>query len=239
MNPGPFTSQHGRALGCLLTAVAAATGAAWPEQLLAGELGGSLALSSQLVDRGQAITTATPILQGALSWVSPNGWALGLSSSAKLHSPGHYIEAIFQASRYWSLSDDWSMQAGALYYRYPSATRFFDRVEGGIHWTYRDILTLGVSAASFPHSDRHRPREAADASFRWPLTDELSLTAGAGVARSYFDPYRPYRYGHVGLVWRHGAWRLELERVDADLKPRWAHTYPAVSPWVGTVQWSF
>lgn len=232
-------ARHRPTASCLLAAIIAAGSSAMPSKVLAGDLGGSLALSSQLVDRGQAVTAATPILQGALTWVSPNGWALGVSSSSKLHSPGRYIEAILQASHYWMLSDDWSMQAGALYYRYPRANRFFDRVEGGIHWTYRDVLTVGLSASSFPHSDRHRPREAADASFRWPLTDELSLTAGAGVARAFFDPYRPYRYGHLGLAWRRGAWRVEVERVEADLKTRWAHTYPAVSPWVGTVQWSF
>jgi uncharacterized protein (TIGR02001 family) len=227
-----------RSRQCLALAVAAACAAA-PLPLLAGELSGSFALSSQLVDRGQAVTAATPVLQGAAAWSSTNGWAFGVSGSAKLHTPERYVEAIVQASHYWSLSGDWSMQAGALYYRYPRAYRFFERTEAGVHWTYRDVLTLGLSAASLPHSYRHRPREAFDASLHWPLTERLSLSAGAGVARSFFEPYRPYRYGHAGLAWQRGAWRVEIDRVAADLKTRWAHTYPAVSPWVGTVQWSF
>ena len=103
--------------------------------LHAGTLGGGIALSSQLVDRGQAITRATPVLQGVLSWTTPDGWALGLSACAQARSPGGMVEAMGQVAHYWTLSDDWSMQASAIYYKYPMRSRFFDRGEGGLHWT--------------------------------------------------------------------------------------------------------
>ena len=92
---------------------------------------GAVALSSQLVDRGQAITRTTPILQGAASWTFPAGWSLGLSASTEVRSPGHVVAALAQASRHWSLAGDWQLQAGLLYYRYPGMgrSRGFDRAE--------------------------------------------------------------------------------------------------------------
>src|SRR3569623_370236 len=51
-------------------------------------LDGKIALSSQLVDRGLAITPATPILQGAVSWASPAGWSLGVAAAVETRSPG-------------------------------------------------------------------------------------------------------------------------------------------------------
>jgi uncharacterized protein (TIGR02001 family) len=238
----PVTPRWRRAapagLGHACIALAAAL-AALPPPATAGDLGGGLALSSQLVDRGQAITPATPIVQGNLAWTS-GGWALGLIAAARVRAPGgHFVEAAAQAARYWTLSGEWSMQAGLLYYTYPTRRRIFDRVETGLHWTYRDVLTFGLSAASTVHTDRQHWREAADATLRWPLTRHLSLSAGAGVARSFIHPYRPYRYGQAGLAWTEGAWRLEVVRVASDQeRPRY-RGYPAAEPWVATLLWSF
>lgn len=204
-----------------------------------GSVSGGLALSSQLIDRGQAVTPATPILQGNLAWVS-GGWSLGLSGSARIHAHGgHVVEAIAQAARSWTLSGDWAMQAGLLYYKYPDAQRFFDRTEAGVHWMYRDVLTVGLSATSSVHRESQHWREAADATFRWPLAAHLSFSAGAGVARSLADPYRPYRYGQAGLAWTQGPWRLEVVRIASDQKLRYTRGYPAAQPWVATLLWSF
>lgn len=217
----------------------AAACAASPSHAGPGEIGGGLALSSQLVDRGQAITPATPVAQGNLAWTSGN-WSLGLAAAARVHAPGgHFVEATAQAARYWTLSGDWAMQAGALYYKYPAAQRFFDRVEAGAHWTYRDVLTFGVSAASTVHQHRQHWREAADATLRWPVTRQLSVSAGAGVARSLTYPYRPYRYGQAGLAWTRGAWRLEVVRVASDQEHGPYRGYLATEPWVATLLWSF
>jgi hypothetical protein len=155
---------------------------------------GTAALSSQLFDRGQAVTRNTPILQGAASWTFPAGWTLGVSGSSELRSPGHVVEALIQASRDWSLSGDWRAQTSLLYYTYDGNARAnaFDRTEAGLHWTYRDVLTFGLSAIYVIGAKGHRPRGAADLSLHWPLAWHFSLSAGAGVAQSSITPYNPY-----------------------------------------------
>lgn len=218
---------------------------------------GTVALSSQLVDRGQAITANTPILQAAASWTFPAGWSLGLAGSAAVRSPDRVAEALVQGSRHWSLSDDWQMQASLLYYRYATPTRSgaSDRTETGLNWTYRDVLTVGVSAIYVLGAEGHRPRGAADLNFHWPLAGHFSLSAGAGVAQSLAAPYSPYRYGHprpyghvraglshyghVGLVWGKGPWRIELDRILADPATRRQWDYLGASPWVATISRSF
>jgi uncharacterized protein (TIGR02001 family) len=220
---------------------------------------GTVALSSQLVDRGQAITRNTPILQGAMSWTFPAGWAVGVSGSTEVHSPGRVVEALVQASRFWLLSGDWQMQTSALYYKYPGSThsRAYDRAETGVNWTYRDVLTLGVSAIYVLGAKDHRPRGAADASFHWPLAGQFSLSAGTGVAQAITAPYGPYRYGrtgsyrrartsnglhgygHAGLSWGHGPWRVEFERILADPATRRQWDALGASPWVATISRSF
>lgn len=228
---------------------------------------GAAALSSQLVDRGQAMTPSTPILQGAASWTSPAGWSLELSGSTEVRSPGRLVATLAQVSRHWSLSGDWQMQANLLYYRYAgtSRSRAFERAETGLSWSYRDVLTLGLSAIHvIGGKGQHRLRGAADISFHWPLARHLFLSAGAGLTQSPIAPYDAYgyghaddheyghagfygsprstgihRYGHVGLLWSHGPWRVELDRILADPETRWQWDVMDASPWVVTLSRSF
>ncbi len=223
---------------------------------------GAVALSSQLVDRGQAMTSSTPVLQGAASWTFPAGWSLGLSGSAEVRSPGRLVAALAQASRHWSLAGDWQMQANLLYYRYAgtSRSRAFDRAETGLSWSYRDVLTLSLSAIHVIGSQgRHRLRGAADISVHWPLARHLSLSAGAGATQSPIAPYNAYgysreydhagpyhrvpegihTYGHVGLLWSNGPWRIEFDRILADPETRWQWDVMGASPWVATISRSF
>ena len=225
----------------------------------------TVALSSQLVDRGQVITGNTPIVQGAASWTFPEGWSLGLAGSTAVRSPSRLAEALLQASRHWSLSDNWQLQASLLYYRYSAATLSgtSDRTETGLNWTYRDVLTVGVSAIYVLGAGGHRPRGAADLNVHWPLAGHFSVSAGAGVAQSLAASYRPYRYdharpasydyprpyrrdrtglsryGHLGLLWAKGPWRIELDRIVADPATRRQGDYPGASPWVATISRSF
>lgn len=235
---------------------------------------GAVALSSQLVDRGQPITGDTPIVQAAASWNfviqesasgPPSGWSLGLVASTEVRSPGRIVLTLVQATRYWPLSRDWQMQVGLLYYGYAgrNGSRAMDRAEAGISWAYRDVLTLGLSAIYVIGAPRHQPRGAADVDLHWPLAEHFSLSIGAGISQSlaaygpcrcgyanredegYEHPYRHYRppaghygYGHVGLSWSRGPWRMTLERIVASPQvQQWGGLDAA--PWAATVSRSF
>ncbi|WP_230474702.1 TorF family putative porin [Dyella monticola] len=230
-----------------------------PSRAQSSNLSGTVALSSQLVDRGLAISPVTPIVQGAVSWASSSGWALGLSAATQTRSPGNDSEALAQVAHYWSLSDDWRMQAGLVYYTYPDNARAhaFERVETGVSWLYRDVLTFGLSAITLTQGHDHQPRGAADVDFHWPLPQHLALSAGLGVSQTlvggaygypgaYEGQLYPYHlarvrsyygYGHFGLVWAYEAWRVELDRMVTD--PDIRRSGVAAAPWVATLSWSF
>ncbi|HEY8587605.1 MAG TPA: hypothetical protein VIL60_12905 [Rhodanobacter sp.] len=255
---GDWRARFGRACARAgFVVLALCSGLSTAAQAQATNFSGAVALTSELVDRGQAITRETPILQGAASWTSATGWSLGLSGGAELHSPGHVVETLAQISRHWSISGDWQMQAELLYYRYSGSprARAYDRTETGLHWSYRDVLTLGVSAIYVNGARNPGPRGAADLTFHWPLRQHFSVSAGAGMAQSQSGPYRRnhyahtyYRqrsqirlhgYGHLGLSWSDGPWRVDVVRLFADSAARRQWDAVGASPWIGTVSRSF
>lgn len=221
-------------------------------------LNGAVALGSQLVDRGTPMTPTTPILQGAVSWTPTPSWSLGVSGAIELRSPGRLAEALVQASRNWSLSSDWQMQASLLYYRYSGMHHAgaLDRAEAGVSWTYRDVLAFSLSAIRVFGAQGDQPRGAADISLHWPLARHVWLSAGAGVSQSLIATREDYRgghdadsyyslrpglhgYGHAGLLWSNGPWKVELDRILAAPETRQQWTGRNVSPWVATISRSF
>jgi uncharacterized protein (TIGR02001 family) len=209
---------------------------------------GAVAVSSQLVDRGLAVTPVTPVLQSDVAWTTASGWQLGVSAATEARAFGHTSEVLAQVAHGWTLADDWRMQAGLVYYTYPGSNRAraFDRVEGGVSWMYRDVLTFGLSAITLTHGGDQQPRGAADVDFRWPLPRHFGLSAGLGVTQP-LGPYNHsryalgvpyYGYGHLGLDWAYGAWRIELDRVFTNLSGRRQQSMVA-APWVATIAWSF
>ncbi|MET0254916.1 MAG: TorF family putative porin [Luteibacter sp.] len=211
-----------------------------------GQFGATVALTSQLVDRGIPVSRSTPILQGALLWNSPSGWSAGVSASSEARSPGRLLETLAQVAHAWSLSNDWQMQADVLYYRYDqdSSWRRYDRTELGASFIYRDVLTVGLSAADMSHYRGHGPRLAADLDLRWPVAPHLSVTAGLGAAQYLIPASYPYNdashyeYGHLGAVWENGPWRIELKRIGTRHAP---HPPGAsdLSAWNATLARSF
>lgn len=249
---GRYLARAG--LGLLAVALAAAHPTLLHAQ--SARVAGTVALGSQLVDRGLAITPATPIVQAAASWISSTDWSMSLSGSAEVRSPGRIVQTLLQGAHHWSLSGDWQMQASVLYYRYSGDARStaYDRGEVGVNWLYRDILTFGLSASRSIGSADRRTRAAADLDFHWPLTEHAFLSAGAGVAHvppSRYSHYRQdgyywphegegfYRYGHIGLMWVDGAWRLELDRIMTDMGSRGSTRDMGAQPWIATLSRSF
>ena len=225
----------GAALGRVCLAAMLAAWLLVPVHARAGELSGEVSLASQLVDRGLAITPATPVLQGGIAWTTPSGWSLGLSGGSELRSPGHLAAGVARVARVWSLSEDWRIQADMAYYHY--ANRLHANVyEPGIYWMYRDILTFGLSGRYLAGVAEHRLHPAADLNFHWPLAEGFALSGGLGVSRYRFDYYR---YGQAGLLWRHGAWQVELDRVAIDPGARRYLRGLVASPWLATLSRSF
>lgn len=209
---------------------------------------GELALSSQLVDRGVAITRPGAALQGAASWNGPSGWSLGVSGGFELRDPDHLADAVIHVSHFQNLSDDWQMQGRLLYYHYSGIVRagFY---EAGVDWVYREMLTFGLSAI-YSAQGNHRLRPAADVDLNWPLRWDLSLAAGLGVAdysipvNGHYGHYGKgpasyYRYGHLGLMWSHQRWQFRLERMLIGTEDRERMHRLAPSPWLATLSMSF
>lgn len=219
-----------------------------PLHAQAAPLGGSVALTSQLVDRGLPITSTTPVLQAELRWDSPTGWSLGAAGASELRSP-RLAEGMLHAAYSWPLSDNWQMQASLLYYAAPrrSRARPYRRVEADLAWIYRDVFTLNLAALRPLGSRDGYTNPAAEANLRWPLTHHLSLLAGVGVARFqrgsygyYGERYSEYyRYGQAGLAWSAGRWHVELDRIATRGAPPSRRGTDGLSPWLASVSWSF
>lgn len=216
-----------------------------PAHARAGTLNGEISLASQLVDRGLAITPVTPVVQGSVSWTTQSGWSLGLSAGVEGRSPGDVAAGVARLTRAWSVSENWRMQAGIVYYRY-AGLRHANVYEPGVYWIYRDVLVFGLSEIHVAGEDGHRFHPAADLSLRWPLSDDFSVSAGIGVAHyavaygypeQYYSSY--YRYGEVGLLWGRGPWQVRLDRIAVDPDAR-SHLHGLVaSPWLVTISRSF
>jgi uncharacterized protein (TIGR02001 family) len=262
MTPGHTSSwsdARPRRLSHPWLTLAAAIGAClpWSTHAQSATFNGTVALSSQLVDRGIAITPDTAILQGAASVTLPSGWAFGASASTEVRDASPLAEAFVQASRYWRIAPDWQFEAGLVYYDYPGrGGGAFNRAEGSVNWIYRDVLTFGASAIKPTGGTYRQWRGAADVDFHWPLPWNFSLSAGAGYAQAQVPYYRPYAnghggsygyhggdrvnsygYGHLGLIWGQGPWRVEVDRVVTD--PDMRRENLAASPWVATISFSF
>lgn len=239
----PFRGASLGLSGRVLTVAIIATCLLVPTHARAGELSGEVSLSSQLVDRGLAITSATPALQGGVAWTTPSNWSLGLSGGIKLRSPSHLAEGVARVARTWTLSGNWRMQGDMVYYHYTG--RLHANVyEPGVYWLYRDVLTFGLSEVYIVGADEHELHPAADLNVHWPLGGGFSISGGLGITR-YAVPYGSppgehyhtgyYRYGQAGLLWSHGAWRVEIDRVAIDPDSRRYLRRLVASPWLATV----
>lgn len=243
---GPRDEGDGRPLARTAVAVVLALAAGRSAQAQTGPWQGSVATSSQLVDRGLAIGPRRPVLQGAVSWTSDDGWTLGAAAAAQLDTPGRLAEATAQLSRSWRVSGHSQIQAGLVYYDYRplGPAPGYRRAEADLSWIYRDILVLNVSATRPLGSGWSRTVGAVDLNLRWPLAPHLSLVSGVGVAQFQYYGYHAgrtdlYGYGDAGLAWTRGPLRLEVSRVVTRNAPYRRPGTGGLAPWLATVAWSF
>lgn len=249
--PAAAPGRGRRALPAILLPAACLLASFAPAHAQTPRFGGEVALSSQLVDQGIALTADEPVLQGAVSWTAPAGWSFGVAGGVEARSPGTGVFTLARASRAWTPSADWLAQASLLYYDYRSSAGRAttpDRMHANLYFTWRDTLTFGVSAIRPAGDHPRRVLGAADAEIAWPLGRHFTLSAGAGVAQALvvrgrryrYERVEGYRYGNLGLAWNGGPWRLEIDRTANTLPARDAY-YGAGTPsdWVATLAWSF
>jgi hypothetical protein len=248
----------------MLVAIAMLAVVAAPARAQSGRWGGELVLASQLVDQGLAITPATAVLQGAVSWNAPAGWSLGLAGAVEARSPGDPVLLLASASRSWRFGNDWLAQAGLHHYDYRSGApaAIPDRTSATVSFLYRDALAVGVAAIHARGAPRQHLLGAADVQASLPLAARWSLVAGAGVAQAavgarnppphpgyglghaptygdYGSRVRWYRFASLGLSWSDGPFRLRLDRHANSLGGRPAYGARTPPRWVATASWNF
>ncbi len=184
---------------------------------------GELAVSSDLVERGIVVGRPRPIVQGLLSFYDARGWSVTTALGMQTYG-SQSTRAIVRGAYDGVIDNDWQYQASLQYYAYPGDAffRLYDRAEGTLSASFRDVFTVGLSAFHYVHTrDEISPmRWALDAGARWPLTPRLSLVGSLGV--SAVRPRGQYLYGSVGAAWTTGPWRAELNYLASD---RWAQRH--------------
>jgi hypothetical protein len=204
-------------------------------------------LSSQLVDRGIAISPRTPMLQGSVSWTSSGNWSAGLSAGAPLKSPGQTSEIMAQVARSWRLSDDLQTLASAIYYDYRGldGATSYRRLEMDLSWIYRDLLVFNLSEAHAVGRTSAPWLGAAELNLHFPLAGHLALVTGVGLAQyPYYSHYHAdnrgvYGYGNAGLAWDRGNFHAELTRVATGGLPSQRRGTGGLAPWLGSMRWTF
>ncbi|MFA0922444.1 hypothetical protein [Xanthomonas fragariae] len=213
---------------------------------LADNVGGTVAVASELIDRGISIAPNKVTLQAAGDWLPSPGWSVSVSAALQSPSLSKPVAATVQVGRAWMLDDRWQMQASALYYAYPAdrQSRTFDRQEASLAWSYRDVLTFSLSTFNFPRSQRSPWIMAIDVTANVPISADFSLSAGAGVSQFPAMAYGAanaglYRYGQLGLKWSRAGWTLKMERIlTSDNTPR-MQGGPGETPWLGMLAKTF
>ncbi|AVQ09051.1 TPA: hypothetical protein HH295_17075 [Xanthomonas vasicola pv. zeae] len=213
---------------------------------LANDLGGEVAVTSSLIDRGISIAPNKVTVQVAGYWLPSPGWSV--STSVALQSPdwSDPVAVAAQVGRAWMLGDRWQIQASLLYYGYPTdrSTRTFNRQEASLAWSYRDVLTFAISTFNFPRADQSPWNAAFDITANIPLRNDFSLLLGAGSSRFPAMAYGAahsgrYQYGQLGLKWSRLGWTLKAERILTSSNTPRMHGGPGETPWLGTVSRAF
>jgi uncharacterized protein (TIGR02001 family) len=235
----------------MLTAPSRTFLAPWQACLLMASLAGSdvgaqtrslsaeVALSSDLTDRGILIGPRSPITQAQLTLYDASGWSGSVAVGAQVGAPNP-SQVLLRGSYEWQVNNDWRMQAGALYYSYPSdeQLQLFDHTEVALSAGFRDVVAMSVATHNFTTAnDQPRARWTAEMAFRWPLTETSALSWGLGQA--WLDQQGKYRYWHIGSTWHVQPWRVDVAYVATDKDAERLFGEIALPHWIFSVARSF
>ncbi|WP_425523081.1 hypothetical protein [Xanthomonas oryzae] len=234
--------RHPRLLGWLLLTLASGSCGS----TLANDFGGAVAVTSSLIDRGISIAPNKVTVQAAGYWLPSPGWSVSTSVALQSTDWSDPVAVTAQVGRAWMLGDRWQMQASLLYYGYPTdrSTRTFNRQEASLAWSYRDVVTFAISTFNFPRADQSPWNVAFDITGNVPLSDDVSLSLGAGSSRfpamAYGAPHSGrYQYGQLGLKWSRHGWTLKAERILTSGNTPRMQGGPGETPWLGTISRTF
>jgi uncharacterized protein (TIGR02001 family) len=217
---------------------------AWPAG--AGELTGSLALSSDYIVHGLRRSAGEPALQAHLGWLGDRGWSAGIwASTIELHpGTGPRRELDFYIAAQAQLSRDWRLSGRLTHYEFHKDSYFlsYDYTELAGTASFRDALFFSIAAVpnySFYSITRGAARDRLaltyELSARHPLSRQLQLTAGLGRAdlRDLFGTSYWYWSGGAELAWKRLSLGVSYVGTDSSADRLFGHDLTG-NTWVAT-----
>ena len=220
-----------------------------PLQAVAGELGGSVAATTDYVYRGVSQSDGNAAMQADLHYRGTSGWVVGTwASTVDFDRPGGgSVELDVYAGRDWSLGPDWDVRVGITHYFYPgdeSAVRYdYDEVTGSLTWQSRVSATIAWSPDVTRRTERWIARDQSATSYELtasqPLSGRLSAVAGVG----YYDLpdilRADYVFWNAGLNFAVGRAQVGVMYIATDDVAVRAFKYRAVNGFSGSLAWRF
>jgi uncharacterized protein (TIGR02001 family) len=190
----------------------------------AGDLRGSLVLTTDYVQRGVSQTDGNPALQGSLAYWHPTGWYGGawastVETAQRYYSPGGTRAEVNLFLGFGArLSQDWFLDAKAVRYFYPHdpAPVSYEYNEYSLSAAWRDRLYASVAVAPgttlFARTGgvRNHTALAAELSVQQPLSAWVTGVVGVGYHEVSRPPVPGYYFGAAGLT-------MQLHRVTFEL----------------------
>jgi uncharacterized protein (TIGR02001 family) len=212
----------------------------------AGDVSGSLALTTDYIYRGLSQTDGQPAAQAGVQFHSLAGWNAGLwgSSVDFQNGSGNAYELDLHAGYAWSLNPDLSMQLGYVHYAYladDDAGYDYDEVSASVSYQQRATASIAWS----PNTSKHtywgfiaeKRALAYELSMLQPLHPRWSLCAGVGYydLRDLVDT--GYWYWSAGLAFNWQSMQVDLLHIETDDTAR--HLFDAGSRWTAALTWRF
>lgn len=194
--------QAGAPLLAAICAVAGLMGVS--SQAMATDLGGNATLTTDYVWRGSTQTQGDPAVQAGFKVAGASGLYASVWGSNVEFAPETHASSELDFTVGWgkALSDDWSVDANVLHYRYPSTTTDLDWTEINGTLTYKGNYwaSLGYSNEALGY---HADGVYALVGAKFPLNDKLRLEANA--AHYFLDDAviarGGYTHGWLSAVW--------------------------------------
>lgn len=212
----------------------------------AGDVTGSLAVTTDYIYRGLSQTAGNPAAQAGVQFHSPAGWNAGLwgSSVDFQNGSGVAYELDLHTGYSWSLSPDWSMQLGYVHYAYlddNDAGYDYDEVSASV--SYQQWATASIAWS--PNTSKHtywgfiseKQALAYEFSLLRPVTPRWSLCGGVG----YYDLSdlvdTGYWYWSAGIAFSWQGMQIDLLHIDTDSTA--ARLFDGGSRWTAALTWRF